>query len=212
MNASATLQSPVSDDAQLLHAWRAGDNASGSELFRRHFTAVRRFFANKVNADEVDDLIQRTFTGCVEGVDRFRGDASFRTFLFAIARRQLYKFLRDTRSRDDRVDPDLSASSVAALGRTPTSIIAAREEEAILVRALQDVSVEHQVMLELHYWEQLPNDQIAEVFDISPTTVRTRLFRARKALQEIIDAELTARGKAPGSVDVERTAASIATA
>lgn len=201
----------MATDAELLEAWRAGDRLAGNTLFEKHFGSVRRFFANKVNEDEVEDLIQRTFTGCVEGVDRFRGDSRFRTYLFGIARFQLLRFLREQRNQGERMDPDMSVESVMSLGRTPTSILAARAEEAILISALQHVSVDHQTMLELHYWEELPNEDIAGVFGINPTTVRTRLHRARKALAGVIDAELERRGSARGSMDIDATARGVCT-
>lgn len=174
-------------DDELLTRWRDGDAASGDALFRRHFRAVRRFFRNKIDDVDVDDLIQRTFMGCVEGRDRFRGDASFRTYLFATARRQLYQFLRNRGRAQKHVDADLGVTSVAGLGMTPSSVAAARQEHDILLQALQQVSVEQQTILELSYWEGLSGPEIAVIFDISPVTVRTRLYRARAALQEAIE-------------------------
>lgn len=175
------------DDNALLTRWRDGDIAAGDKLFRRHFRPVRRFFRNKVNEDDVDDLIQRTFMGCVEGRDRFRGDASFRTYLFATARNQLYQFLRDRGRLLRKVDAELGVTSVAALGMTPSAVAAARQEHDILLQALQRVPVEQQTILELSYWEGLSGPEIAAIFDISPVTARTRLFRARAALQEVIE-------------------------
>ncbi len=193
------------EDDALLTRWRDGDAASGDALFRRHFRAVRRFFRNKVNEDDVDDLIQRTFMGCVEGRDRFRGDASFRTYLFSTARRQLYQFLRNRGRAQKRVDADLGITSVAALGMTPSSVAAARQEHDILLLALQQVSVEQQTILELSYWEGLSGPEIAVIFDVSPVTVRTRLFRARAALQEAVEV-LTKPG---ASFDIDQVAATL---
>jgi RNA polymerase sigma factor (sigma-70 family) len=171
-------------DKELLAAWRDGDARAGKELFERHFSALRRFFANKVSLHEGEDLMQRSFMGCLESVERFRGDASFRTFLFAIGRRQLYKYFRDQRVQDGRVADDLSVTSVADLGRTPSSIMGAHQEETLMLQALQRISVDHQTVLELHYWEHLSTDEIAEICEIAPGTVRTRLHRARHALRE----------------------------
>jgi len=185
-------------DSELLQQWRDGDKSSGNELFRRHFRSIRRFFRNKVPPDEVEDLIQKTFAGCVEGRDRFRGDSSFRTFLFAVARRQLFKFLRDRASRERRVDPDFGVSSVHALGQSPSSMMAKQQDHEILLQALQRVSVEHQTMLELFYWEQLSGAEIADVLGIAAATVRTRLFRGRaaveKAFEELASAHVGAAG------------------
>ncbi len=193
-------------DDELLATWRDGDTRAGKELFERHFMALRRFFSNKVDPDEVEDLMQRSFMGCVEAMDRFRGEASFRTFLFAIARRQLYKHFREQRVKQGRAAEDLSITSVAALGRTPSSVLNAQQEEAMLLRALQNVSVDHQTVLELFYWEQLSTAEIAHVCDISLVTVRTRLHRARHALRERLEADLEACGRSSEGLDVDAAA------
>lgn len=190
-------------DSELLEQWRDGDKPSGNELFRRHFRSIRRFFRNKVPPDDVEDLIQRTFAGCVEGRDRFRGDASFRTFLFAVARRQLFKFLRDRASRERRVDPDFGVSSIHALGQTPSSMMAKQQDHEILLQALQRVSVEHQTMLELFYWEGLSGAEIADVLNIAPPTVRTRLFRGRAALEKAFVELASGQAKAEPDFDIE---------
>jgi len=197
---------PMRSDNELLGAWRDGDARSGKELFERHFVALRRFFGNKVDLPEVEDLMQRTFMGCLEAVERFRGDASFRTFLFAIARRQLYKHFRDQRVKDGRRADDLSVTSVAELGRTPSSILGARQEGEMLLLALQRISVDHQTVLELHYWEQLGTEDIAAICDIAPPTVRTRLHRARHALRVVLEAEMVARGKSMHGFDLDAAA------
>jgi RNA polymerase sigma factor (sigma-70 family) len=194
---------PMSDDDRsLLTRWRQGDRAAGSALFQRHFPSIRRFFRNKVSPDDIEDLIQRTFMGCVEGLERFRGDASVRTYLFAVARNQLYKFLRERRNRNAAIDPDLGVSSVVAFGMTPSSVAAARQEHELLLQALQRVSVEQQVLLELFYWEDLPGAEIAAVLEVAPATVRTRLHRARLALQAEI-----AKLSGPPDLDIEAAAA-----
>lgn len=190
-------------DNELLASWREGDARAGKELFERHFASLRRFFANKVDLHEVEDLMQRSFMGCLESVPRFRGDSSFRTFLFAIGRRQLYKHFRDQRVKDGRRADDLSVTSVAELGRTPSSVLGAQQEEALMLQALQHISVEHQTVLEFYYWEQLSTEEIAEVCEVAPATVRTRLHRARNALREQLEADLKMRGRSIEDVDVD---------
>ena len=164
--------------------WRAGDKPAGTALFRRYFAQIRRFFRNKIGADDVEDLVQRTFAGLVEGVDGFRADASFRVYLFGVARLQLYKFLRDNGRRVARQAVDPGVSSIQGLGFSPSAIVAAGEHQSLVQQALQRISVEYQTMIELYYWEEIPGPEIAEILGISPTTVRTRLYRARKALED----------------------------
>ena len=61
-----------------------------------------RFFEHKCRG-EADELTQQTFLACVKGRDQFRGDSSFRTYLFTIPRHELYAHLRRLK-RDERVD------------------------------------------------------------------------------------------------------------
>src|SRR5262245_53128434 len=86
-------QRVMDSDLALVGRWRTGDKRAGEELFARHFTDIYRFLANRAG-DAADELAQQTFLACVQGRDRFRGGSTFRTYLFAIARKQLYSHLR----------------------------------------------------------------------------------------------------------------------
>lgn len=170
-------------DFDLLDRWRDGDKEAGNTLFGRHFESVCRFFRNKVG-EGVDDLIQRTFLACVESRDKFRKEASFRTYLFTLARNELYAhFKRSTRERD-KIDP--LESSVHDLGPTPTSMVAKRKEQRILLEALRRIPMDHQIALELYYWEDLPAPQLALVLGIPEGTVRTRIRRAKTLIENAL--------------------------
>lgn len=199
------------DDLELLAKWHGGDRQAGTVLFRRYFPAVRRFFRNKVGAADVEDLVQRTFAGLVTAGESFRREASFRVFLFAVARRQLYKHLRDNGRRVARQAADMGVSSIQALGFSPSSILAAEQQHELVQQALQRISVEHQTMIELYYWEEIPGPEIAEILDISPTTVRTRLHRARKALEDELKALLGEGSTPPEGVALDRAVRDVGT-
>jgi RNA polymerase sigma-70 factor (ECF subfamily) len=167
-------------DAELLEAWAAGDQEAGERLFERHFESVARFFRNKLPADTAhEDLIQQTFLGCVEAKARFRGDASFRSFLFAIARNQLSKHWR-TRSRDRL---DFQTVSAVELDPSPSAVLARDREQRRLLQALRRIPLDHQVALELHYWEAMTAAEIATVLELPLGTAKTRLRRAKQLLE-----------------------------
>ena len=174
------------DDFALVRRWRDGDAAAGNQLFHRHFAAIRRFFRHKVAHEDAEDLIQRTFLQCVESVDGYRGDGSFRAYLYSIARFVFLAHVRRRQRDDQRREPDLSVSSVLDLGPSPSVAVVAQEQQGLLVAAMQRIPVDFQITLELSYWEHLSGPEIAEVLGISPTTVRTRLLRARAALREVL--------------------------
>lgn len=172
------------DDLALLDRWSAGDSAAGQALFARYFDSIYGFFETKCEAD-ADELTQATFLACVRVRDKFRREASFRTFLFAIARNELYRRLRDRQRRDAKLDFELS--SIAELVSTPGTRMARGQEHHRLLEALQHLPVEQQTLLELHYWEELEIRDLAQVFEAPEATIRTRLHRARARLRELLE-------------------------
>jgi RNA polymerase sigma factor (sigma-70 family) len=170
-------------DIQLLDAWSEGDNASGNELVRRHFATLYRFFCSKV-PHNASDLAQTTFLACLEARDRFRGDASFRVFLLAIARRQLFNHYR--RSRPETPLIDLAATSVHALGESPSRLLARQDEQQLTLAAMRRLPLDLQICLELFYWESMKQAEMALVLDIPEGTVKSRLSRARGELRRFI--------------------------
>jgi len=171
-------------DTDLLERWRAGQVDAGQQLFQRHFDSIFSFFQTKSEAD-ADELTQATFLACLRAKDQFRGAASFRTYLFSIARNELYRVLRE-RYRDN-AHLDFDASSMAQLISTPATKMARSQEHRKLLEALRELPVEQQTLLELHYWEEMDAGELAEVFEAPEATIRTRLHRARKALKAKIE-------------------------
>ncbi|MCA9661694.1 MAG: sigma-70 family RNA polymerase sigma factor [Myxococcales bacterium] len=170
-------------DLELLEAWRGGDRAAAGELFDRHAESIYRFFANKVDRD-VEDLVQITLMACVKGRDRVADGAHFRAYLFGAARNVLRTYLyKRGRMREDA---DLGVSSICDLGVGPSTLIAAHEEQRLLLEALRSIPVESQLLLELRYWEELSTEELALVFGVPAGTIKSRLSRARKRLERAL--------------------------
>jgi RNA polymerase sigma-70 factor (ECF subfamily) len=171
---------PAVEDFALLQAWRGGDRNAGDMLMRRHYRGVLRFF--EVRTRSAEDLTQRTFLGCVEGRERIREGASFRAYLFGIARKQLLRHLAD----DKRLDRLASFDEPASAGPGLSTLVATQQEHRLLLAALSETDTDTQMLIALHYWEGLTPTEVAAVFESPPSTIRTRLARAREALRDKI--------------------------
>lgn len=167
-------------DLVLLQCWRDGDRRAGEKLCARHFDEVYRFFEHKIPG-EADDLTQQTFLACVKARNQFLGHSAFRTYLFSIARNELYTRLRKI-PKFEYVD--LEVSSLDELVNSPSSELRKHEELARVRAAIRQLPVEQQVLLELHYWHDLDAAALAEMFETPPGTIRVRLLRARRALRD----------------------------
>ncbi len=166
-------------DAELFDAWCTGDQNSGAQLFDRHFAPISRFFRNKV-ADEFEDLVQQTFTSCLEARSSFRRDSSFRTFLFGIANNVLRNYFR-TRRRNRLEFTEVSAHDLLP---GPSTIVAKAREQKLLLEALRHIPLEFQVILELFYWEGMTAKGVGEIVGESEYTVRNRLRRGKELLRK----------------------------
>jgi RNA polymerase sigma-70 factor (ECF subfamily) len=188
MTSSSPPPVPPSDapsDAELLEAWRAGDSVAGEQLFARHYRLLKRYFRNKVGAEHIADLMQETFVASVASRERVTDASRFRGYLLRIA---YHTFCRYLRQRSRHVpEPDLDEVSVEQLDPGAVSVIARTQEQRLLLEALRSIPINYQVVLELHYWEDLKTDRIAEVLGVPAATVRSRLQRARDALQAAMD-------------------------
>lgn len=192
----------VTTDEQLFDAWAKGDKKAGQQLFTRHHGALTRFFHNKAGA-ETDDLVQQTVLRCLEAQSRFRRDASFRTFLFGIARNVLYEHFR--RARKGAAVLDVDEISVVEIGTSPSGVVARGQEQQLVRDALRQIPLPSQELLEFYYWEDLSAPELAELLGVGEGAARSRLRRAKDLLEGQLgrlspSPEVTKRTKA----DLER--------
>lgn len=171
-------------DGELVEAWGRGDQGAAQELVDRYYRSVFRFFDLRVGR-AAEDLTQRTFLACVESRARLRQAESFRPFLFAIARSNLLNHLR-SRTVESSVFETGDITSAPDPGPTASRIVARHEEQVLLLRAIQTLDVDAQLLLVLFYWEGLKTGEIAPVIGIPVSTVTTRLSRVRKGLRDTI--------------------------
>ena len=176
-------------DTELLAEWRDGDAEAGNVLVGRYFDLLHRFFSGRFD-EGVPDLVQRTFLGAVQARDRIPSGVDFKAYLLGIAHRQLLMAYR-SRKRYDAVFTSGDPTGTALL-TSPSRVVARKERQRALLGALRDLSVEHQVVVQLYYWEELPIDTIAGIVDASPTAVKSRLHRARALLRDAVATHLAA--------------------
>lgn len=201
------MATATADDATLLGAWRGGDVAAGERLLARYRDRLLRFFDLRVSLD-AEDLTQRTLLACVEGRDQIRSDASMRSYVFGVARNILLQHMR-SRTRDARSD-DFSDVAGVDPGPSPSRVVAAHQEQRILLDVLQRLSLDNQIIVELFYWEDMPPQEIGDALGMPRSTVTTRLHRARQELRAAIaEAHGPAAVRAALGDELERWARSL---
>lgn len=151
---------------------------------RRYFANVYGFFHARI-PEHAEDLAQRTFLACAEQREAYRGAGTFRAYVFGIARKQMLKHFEKSDIVRRAAFRELPPTGLPS----PTGLVANREQEQLLLRALVRLPVDTQVLLQLHYWERLSTEEIATVMQLGRSAVKVRLHRARERLRDEIDAD-----------------------
>jgi RNA polymerase sigma factor (sigma-70 family) len=173
-------------DLVLLEAWRSGDKKAADRLLLEYYRLLRGVVSTKVPGEAVDDLVQQIIAAMIERRDAFREGASFRAYVLSIARNTICDFYRK-RARRPVEHVAVCDSSVRDLGAGPATMLLQHENQRHLLEALRSLSLDDQMLLELHYWEKLPGRELAQVFEIGEPAIRGRLRRAKERLQSHLE-------------------------
>ena len=145
------------------------------QLVRKYQSPVRRFFLNQTLGDEQlsDDLAQETFIKAYVNITKFRGMASFSTWLMRIAYNVFYD---EVRSRKQTEDVD---TSVSAARQTTT---ASESLKMDIYAALALLKPDERTCITLQLIDGYPIDQIAKVTGIPGNTVKSHLHRGKEKM------------------------------
>ncbi len=173
------------DDASLVTAAQAGDQAAFGSLVRRHQRAVYRVaYGLTRNASDADDLAQETFVRAYQALGRFRVGEPLQPWLSRIAVNLAYSLFRHRKRR-----PETSIESLVEAGKQweggtdPAEELAETEHAGHLNEVFAELSPEHQAVLVLRAVQELSYEEIAVALHIPAGTVMSRLSRARAELK-----------------------------
>lgn len=183
------------DQARLVRRLKKRDEAAFTEMVQvyqaRVFALVFRILGDRA---EAEDVAQEVFVTVFKAIDSFRGDSQFSTWLYRIATnhsRNRLKYLgrrHHKRKKDiaDTPESEIAEPMTDPLPR-PDRQAEGRQLERIVKDALARLDEDHRVVIVLRDIEHLPYTEIAGILGVAEGTVKSRLFRARAALKELID-------------------------
>ncbi len=190
----------LADDADLIRAAQRGDMASLEILLDRHHDRLRAVCAKVVGRGaDADDATQMALIAIVKNLDRFDGRAQFTTWSYRIATNAaIDEFRKRQRRGATSIDDDDGHLQIAAggnLGEATTARLVVNE-------ALDQLPEDFRVPVILRDLGGLDYEQISEVLEIAPGTVRSRIARGRAKLADVIG-DVTNGGNHPGSTGVQ---------
>lgn len=185
-----------------IRAFQAGEDRESSFriLVERFYRPVEGFFARRVpSAEDRRDLTQETFLRVYEGLDGFRGESRFSTWLFQIAYNTYAAWLRQRQSRPESSLESLGgteerrpfqvAGGDAAFGERPESAVGAlldRERRQLLRGAMDELPERMRHCMLLRLVHELSYKEVAAAMGLSMGTVKAHLFQGRERLRRTL--------------------------
>lgn len=163
------------------------DRVAFSELFRRHYDEIYRYCARRLpGRSHAEDVTSGVFLKMVRNFHKFMGDeTAFRSWLYRIACNEVNSFYR--KSGREAHAMDIIRQQPTETENDPLEDIATEDDNAAKLTALREAmeTLESpcREIVSLRFLQGLNSDQIGDILDMKPATVRSRLARALKKLK-----------------------------
>jgi RNA polymerase sigma-70 factor, ECF subfamily len=179
-------------DTALLARAGAGDAAAVWELMGRYDQRLYRIARTMLGDEhEAEDAVQETYVHALSAIDRFRGEASVSTWLARITINEALGRLRRRHPmvRLDEVS-DESPQAQLGLAMLPDAVVARAEIRKLIEAAIDQLPLALRTVFVLRAIEQMTIKDAGAALDVSPLTVKTRFFRARRLLRRALEIDL----------------------
>ena len=178
-------------DQQLVERVQAGDKTAFDILVRKYQHRLIKLIARYVHdSEEVYDVAQEAFIKAYRAIPSFRGESAFYTWLYRIAANTAKNHLISLGRKPPGVDVDIEdaeqflGDSDLKDSATPEGLLRKDEIQNTVVAAMEKLPEDLRVAITLRELEGLSYEEIAEKMDCPVGTVRSRIFRAREAIQQ----------------------------
>jgi RNA polymerase sigma factor (sigma-70 family) len=177
------------DVGDLIRRFQEGDRTAFTEIFRRYRVDVARFVFRMLGPTaDAEDVVQEVFIQVHRSLGDFRGQSKFTTWLHRVTVNVVLMTRRAARSRPVFSD-ELPADVVADRGELPDDDVARRRRIDAFRRLIAQLPEKKRTVYVLHELEGMLPVEIAEVVGAPVLTVRTRLFYARREIEELMRGE-----------------------
>lgn len=183
-------------DEELIRLTLAGDKAAFAGIvgrYERRVGVTIKGVINEASREEVADLAQDIFLLAYRSLSSFRGDSQFGTWLTRIALRHCWREAKRRRKRRSTVTSyDADDENPVHLGERTAGdtasdqTVLSGERHRAVRNALARLPEEFRTVLLMRIVEELPVEQVAEILDVSTGTVKSRLYRAREKMRELL--------------------------
>ena len=193
------------EEAARIAALRAGSQADFDWLVEHYSPMMYRLAARLVRRDcDAADVVQEAFLKAYKGVAKFHGDCSLKTWLYRITLNTASnqnRWWRRHHGREFQMEPEVGSErsfpEPSNSDPSPLDGLVTQEAQGLVQRGLARLDDAHRTVLILREMEELSYEEVGDILDLPPGTVKSRIARARAALRQEIIAMTEREGSLP---------------
>lgn len=176
-------------DSQTINQASKGDRAACNTLVNKYRDALITYIINIVpNREDAEDICQESFQKCFNNLESYNHKYAFSTWLYTIAQNSAFDFLRKNRipSATALTEAEMSAQKRANnTALSPEDVMINNQAIENLLKAIQKMPPIYRRVSELRFIQDYPLEEIAKELNLPLNTIKTRVSRAKKLLNEI---------------------------
>ena len=175
-------------DQELVEKAQQGDKKAFNLLVVRYQNRVAGLLTRYVSRDDIPDIVQESFIKAYRSLASFRGESAFYTWLYRIAVNTAKNHLTALGRRPPKEDilaedaESYDAGTQLREADTPENLVLSNELKRVVFETIENLPEELKMAITLREIEGLRYEEIAEVMSCPVGTVRSRIFRAREAI------------------------------
>ena len=175
-------------DQELVEKAQQGDKKAFNLLVVRYQNRVAGLLTRYVSRDDIPDIVQESFIKAYRSLASFRGESAFYTWLYRIAVNTAKNHLTALGRRPPKEDilaedaESYDAGTQLREADTPEHLVLSNELKRVVFETIENLPEELKMAITLREIEGLSYEEIAEVMSCPVGTVRSRIFRAREAI------------------------------
>lgn len=181
----------VAEEEQWVEAARKGDKAAFGRLVKAYQTPIYNLAYRMLhNESEAEEAAQETFIRAYRHLGSYDPGRPFSSWLFSIVSHYCIDRLRRRRINWLPLNEEIAEPvRLASASPNPETVATDRDREAWIQELMNVLSPTDRAALILHYWYDCSYKEIAETLDLTVSAVKSRLYRARRALAEQMEGE-----------------------
>jgi RNA polymerase sigma-70 factor (ECF subfamily) len=192
MRLLSEAETTVDDDLTLIRSIQAGNSNAFELLVRRYQRQVANLIYMKMgNRDDVEDIAQEVFIRVHRSLPQFKFNASFFSWIYRITMNLCIDEIRKRKIRrvlsldfltEDAIEKNRKSQDIP----TPSDSVLSEEKKEMVRSAIRRLSPEHREVLTLREYQDLSYDEIAEILGLTLEAVKSRIFRARSEMKNML--------------------------